>query len=293
MDSIILEDCMYYCRECNYRTKRLYDYNRHMSSPKHLIRQDVKHICDCGKEYKHKTSLLRHQNNCYTFLNSKTEDGETIVDLFKQYIETQMAQTQTLINCLERQDNLIERTLNNQQVMIQNNNSVQNNFCLNVFLNETCKNALDLDDFVNSIEVKLEDVEEMVKLDYATGISRLIVDRLQKATIVGRPLHCTDSKRDVLYIKIKANWQKADDTLKTRFIQAIKQIAHKNMMAINLWTSQNPEWNDPTSNANDKYLKIVYNSMSGLTEEEESNNMDKIVRNVMREVTINKAMKYD
>jgi hypothetical protein len=289
----IVEENTYYCKNCNYRTKRLYDFNRHISSPKHLGKQDIKHTCNCGKEYKHKTSLLRHQNNCYIFLNEKKCENEAITDLFKQYIEAQMIQTQSLINRIERQDTIIERSLTERQVTIQNNQSIQNNnFCLNIFLNETCQNALDLDDFVDSIEINLEDVEEMAQLDYATGISRLIVDRLQKATIFGRPLHCTDSKREVLYIKIKANWQKADDTLKNRFIQAIKQIAHKNMIAINLWTRQNPEWNDPSSKANDKYLRIVSNSMAGVTEEEQKHNMDKIVKNIMREVTIDKTIKY-
>ena len=147
---------------------------------------------------------------------------------------------------------------------------------------------MDLDDFVDSIEVGIEDIERMERLDYASGISKLIVDKLNQATVTGRPLHCTDSKRDTIYIKIKANWQRADDNLKMRFVNAIKRIAHKNMQAINLWTQKNPEWNNPSSKANDKYLKIVSNSMSGSTEEEQKFNMDKIVKNIIREVKIDK-----
>ena len=91
-----------------------------------------------------------------------------------------------------------------------------------------------------------------------------------------------------MYIKINANWQKADEELKLRFIQAIKKIAHKNIQAINLWIQKNPNWNDPRSKMNDRYLKIVSNSMSGATEEEQRMNMDKIVKNIIREVKINK-----
>ena len=143
------------------------------------------------------------------------------------------------------------------------NVEVQNNhFCLNIFLNDTCKNAMDLDEFVDSIELGLEDIERMEELDYASGISTLIINKLNQATIVGRPLHCTDSKREIMYIKINANWQKADEELKLRFIQAIKKIAHKNIQAINLWIQKNPNWNDPRSKMNDRYLKIVSNSMT-------------------------------
>jgi hypothetical protein len=263
--------------------------------------------CICKKKYKYKKGLTRHKNTCEMYLKlmnreeMNNEDIEKMFNYFLQIQRTQMeiqtTQTQHIIELMDRQDRrmnrqdeLIQRTLERQ---IVNNIGVQNNhFCLNIFLNETCKNAMDLDDFVESIEVGIEDIERMERLDYASGISKLIVDKLNQATITGRPLHCTDSKRETIYIKIKANWQKADDNLKIRFVNAIKKIAQKNMKAINLWIKQNPEWNDPSSKTNDKYLKIVSNSMSGATEEEQKFNMDKIVKNIIREVKIDKNLNY-
>ena len=308
---------MYICESCNYTTSRSYDYNRHITSYKHInsLGQNDNKInneddgfftCICKKKYKYKRGLTRHKNTCemyLKFMNREEMNNEDIEKMFNYFLqiqrtqmEIQTTQTQHMIELMnrqdrrmDRQDELIQRTLERQ---IVNNIGVQNvqnnNFCLNIFLNETCKNAMDLDDFVDSIEVGIEDIERMERLDYASGISKLIVDKLNQATVTGRPLHCTDSKRDTIYIKIKANWQRADDNLKMRFVNAIKRIAHKNMQAINLWTQKNPEWNNPSSKANDKYLKIVSNSMSGSTEEEQKFNMDKIVKNIIREVKIDK-----
>lgn len=301
---------IYICESCNYKTSRSYDYNRHISSYKHACatefnkkeNDDELFTCICKKKYKYNTGLIRHKNTCEMYLKlmnreeMNNEDIEKMFNYFLQIQRTQMeiqtTQTQYIIERMDKQDELIQRTLERQivnNIGVQNVQNVQNNhFCLNIFLNETCKNAMDLDDFVESIEVGIEDIERMERLDYASGISKLIVDKLNQATITGRPLHCTDSKRETIYIKIKTNWQRADDNLKIRFINAIKKIAHKNMQAINLWTQKNPEWNDPSSKANDKYLKIVSNSMSGSTEEEQKFNMDKIVKNIIREVKIDK-----
>lgn len=303
---------IYFCEYCNYSTSRAYDYNRHITSYKHthLLKKSIKqhddnelYTCICKKKYKYKRGLLRHKNSCPMYLKFMDEKEITneneigkIFDYFVQMQRNQMEiqikqteQTQYMIERMDRQDEIIKQTLEKQVINnIEVQNIQNNNFCLNIFLNETCKNAMDLDDFVESIEVGIEDIERMERLDYASGISKLIVDKLNQATLTGRPLHCTDSKRETIYIKIKTNWQKADDNLRTRFINAIKRIAQKNIRAINLWIQQNPEWNNPSSKTNDKYLRIVSNSMSGATEEEEKCNMDKIVKNIIREVKIDK-----
>lgn len=319
---------LHVCNLCNYKTSRAYDLNRHLASYKHecaVRNHELKkekeneeeeefHMCICKKKYKYNSGLIRHKNSCkmYSKLMNRAEmNNEDIEKMFNYFIKMQKAQfemqtgqlemqmkqttqNQLIIERMDKQDELIQRTIERQVVNnigVQNN--IQNNhFCLNIFLNDTCKNAMDLDDFVESIEVGIEDIERMERLDYASGISKLIVDKLNQATITGRPLHCTDSKRDTIYIKIKANWQKADDNLRERFIHAIKRIAHKNMQAINLWIQHNPEWNDPRSKTNDRYLRIVSNSMSGATEEEQKCNMDKIVKNIIREVKIDKNVQY-
>jgi hypothetical protein len=283
------------CELCNYETNHSGDFNKHLLTIKH--RKNVnkikmgtnnssqKYECICGKKYKYSSGLSRHKKEC----EECGEQHETNQAIIRQMLEIQTSQNQYIIERMDKQDELIQRSFERQIVNNIGVQNIQNNhFCLNIFLNETCKNAMDLDDFVESIEIGIEDIERMERLDYASGISKLIVDKLNQATVTGRPLHCTDSKRDTIYIKIKANWQRADDNLKMRFVNAIKRIAHKNMQAINLWTQKNPEWNNPSSKANDKYLKIVSNSMSGSTEEEQKFNMDKIVKNIIREVKIDK-----
>ena len=283
------------CELCNYETNHSGDFNKHLLTIKHRknvnkIKMETnnssqKYECICGKKYKYSSGLSRHKKEC----EECGEQHETNQAIIRQMLEIQTSQNQYIIERMDKQDELIQRSFERQIVNNIGVQNIQNNhFCLNIFLNETCKNAMDLDDFVESIEIGIEDIERMERLDYASGISKLIVDKLNQATVTGRPLHCTDSKRDTIYIKIKANWQRADDNLKMRFVNAIKRIAHKNMQAINLWTQKNPEWNNPSSKANDKYLKIVSNSMSGSTEEEQKFNMDKIVKNIIREVKIDK-----
>jgi hypothetical protein len=293
------ENTLIKCEMCDYDTYRRSDYNKHLITQKHKrnLLKFEKNInsfyCECGRKYKYISGLSRHKKLCkysneYDHVHDVIIDTVDIVDNknIKQILEIQ---TQYILQRMDRQDELIQRTIENNNITnIQNNH-----FCLNIFLNDTCKDAMDLDDFVDSIEVGIEDIEQMEQLDYASGISKLIINKLNQATIVGRPLHCTDSKRETIYIKINANWQKADDELKSRFIQAIKKIAHKNIQAINLWMKKNPEWNDPRSKTNDKYLKIVSNSMSGATEEEQKFNIDKIVKNIIREVKIDKNVNYN
>jgi len=299
------------CDLCNYETNHSGDFNKHLLTIKHKKNVNKikigtdnfiqKYECVCGKKYKYLSGLSRHKKKCeeceeFEECGKKNETNQIMLKQMLEIQTTQTAQTQYMIERMDRQDELIQRTLERRMINnigVQNIQNIQNNhFCLNIFLNETCKNAMDLDDFVDSIEVGIEDIERMERLDYASGISKLIVDKLNQATVTGRPLHCTDSKRETIYIKIKTNWQKADDNLRSRFINAIKRIAQKNMKAINLWIQQNPEWNDPRSKTNDKYLKIVSNSMSGATEEEQKFNMEKIVKNIIREVKIDKNVNY-
>ena len=202
------------CELCNYETNHSGDFNKHLTTNKHKknVRkletgtQLQKYVCICGRQYKYSSGLSRHKKECE---QQQCENEQKIV---RQMLEIQSTHNQLMMERMDKQDELIHRTLERQiinNIGVQNN--IQNNhFCLNIFLNDTCKNAMDLDDFVESIEVGIEDIERMERLDYASGISKLIVDKLNQATVTGRPLHCTDSKRDTIYIKIKANWQNAD-----------------------------------------------------------------------------------
>jgi hypothetical protein len=158
-----------------------------------------------------------------------------------------------------------------------NNINFNNNktFNLNVFLNETCKDAINLTDFVNQIQVSIKDLEETGTLGYAEGISKVFIKNLNDIDYNMRPIHCSDSKREILYIKDDNQWTK-DDEQKTTLTKAIKQVAHKNIKQISEWQKLNPEFSDPDSKQNDRYQKIILNSMSGSTKEESDKNYEKI-----------------
>ena len=146
---------------------------------------------------------------------------------------------------------------------------------------------IDIGDFVRSIKVKLDDIEYTGRQGYAEGVTNIIVNNLNSITTHERPIHCSDSKREILYIKDDNQWSKDDDQ-KTNLTKAIKQVANKNIKQISEWQKLNPEYNDPDSKQNDKYMKIVLNSMSGSTPEEQMNNISKIIKNVSKEGIIEK-----
>jgi hypothetical protein len=158
---------------------------------------------------------------------------------------------------------------------------------LQVFLNETCKDAINMSDFVNQLQISLSDLEETGKIGYAEGISKVFIKNLNDIDYTDRPLHCNDLKRETIYIKDNNQWAKDDDQ-KSGLTKAIKQVAHKNIKQISEWQKLHPDFSDPDSKQNDKYMKIVLNSMSGSTEEEQKNNINKIIRNVTKEVIIEK-----
>ena len=174
---------------------------------------------------------------------------------------------------------------------INSNNSVNSNnkFSLNVFLNETCKNAINISDFLDSVVVSIQDLEETARLGYVEGISKIFIKALRKLDITERPIHCSDLKREVLYIKDKNKWEKGDID-KNILINAIKIIGHKNIQQIKTWQEKYPDYRDPTSKTNDKYMKMLYEVMSGDTEEEQQQNYAKVIKNITKEVSIDKSL---
>ena len=168
-----------------------------------------------------------------------------------------------------------------------NNTTNNNNFNLNFFLNETCKNAMNIMDFVNQLQVGSKDLEETGRLGFAEGISKIFINGLKQIDINDRPVHCSDSKRETLYIKDNNQWNKENED-KTILTNALKHVAHKNMKQISEWTKEHPEYNDYDSKQNDRYLKIVSEAMSGSSKEETNKNYNKIIKNIAKETIIDK-----
>jgi hypothetical protein len=261
-------------------------------------------------KHKKKCVYIKKNNNGQTsnpdlVLDSESEidsdsdsDSEPNSKEMMKMIKKQMIESKTLKEFMLEQNqdfkNLIiellkKETINNQINNINNNISNCNNksFNLNFFLNEQCKDALNINEFVDSIKMNLSDLEEFAHLGYADGVSNIFVKGINALDVNKRPIHCSDTKREVLYIKNNDEWIKETDD-KPLVKDAIKRVAFKNIRQINEWVKENPTCKDTTTKKFDQYNKIVMNSMSGVTEQEQKDNIEKIVKNVTKAVAIDK-----
>ena len=279
------------CKSCDFFTCNKKDFNRHIKTKKHTSKvyqwfstektQKTPYQCACGRLYKDNSGLWRHKKRCnkiYTEITDINEEPSEFKITTKMFYDL-------LKQNNELQKSIIEMSKEKPQII--NNNCNNKTFNLQVYLNETCKNAINLTDFVDSIKVQIKDLERVGEKGYAEGISDIFITNLQQLNTHSRPIHCSDSKREILYIKDAEQWTK-DDECKTVLTKAIKQVANKNIKQISEWQKLHPEYSDPESKQNDKYMKIVLNSMSGSTKEESTKNYEKIVKNVIKETIIEK-----
>ena len=283
----------YICNICDFYTSNKKDYIRHLSTDKHKKRQNGSKMvgndsdftpknpnlykCNCGKVYKYDSGYYRHKKKC---IDSLDEIQIGLTD--KKLINILIKQNQKLMNIVENGTN--NTTTNNTN----SHNTTNNAFNLNFFLNETCKNAMNISDFVSSIKVTLSDLENTGRQGYIEGITNIVLKNLNNVEQNLRPIHCSDTKREVFYIKDNNEWQKENEE-KPILTKAIKVIANENIKQIMCWRDKYPDCTDSDSKKNNLYLKIVSNSMNGSTQEESSKNIDKIISNVAKEVIIDKT----
>ena len=304
-DLVPKSSAIYECKICDYLTSRHSQYNRHILTLKHINATNSNkksqniiqfYDCECGKTYKDRTGLWRHKKKgCQqiefsnNFIDSIFTPKQEEIKIDEEFKITPKMFYDLLKQNNELQKNLIELA---SKPSIGNNNNVNSNnktFNLQVFLNETCKDALNINDFINQITLTISDLEETGKLGYAEGISKVFIKNLKDIDLTRRPIHCSDSKREILYIKNEDQWAKEDEQ-KTTIKNAIKQVANKNIKKISEWQKKNPNYADPDSKQNDKYMKIILNSMSGSSKEESEKNYEKIVKNISKEVVIQKDL---
>ena len=275
------------CEKCNFTANKYSNWAAHLSTKKHIrnTSEDFvinKHICDCGKEYKHMSSLCNHRKTC----NKPKSTGNNDVMLLEIIKQNQEIQNTFIEQNRELQNKLVEMS---QTPHITNNiqNNVQNNFNLNMFLNEQCKDAISITDFIDSLQVEVSDLEATGKLGYVLGISRIFINKLKELDIHERPLHCTDIKRETVYIKDKDVWEK-ESTEKSTLKQVVKKIARKNLQQLPAWQEQHPEFTKSDTPENNEYMKISLNALGAYSKEEEEKDIDKIMKNVLKEVVIEK-----
>ena len=287
------------CEKCDFITSNKKDYNRHLQTNKHLsndfqckIPQKTPYHCSCGKSYKDYSGLWRHKKKCFNEKeenineeNINEEKYETIEDINIEISDKNLILTLIQQNN-ELQKQMLEVIKNGTTNINNTTNSHNKTFNLQVFLNETCKDAMNIMDFVDSIKIQLSDIESIGELGYVNGMSKLIIKHLNALDENMRPVHCSDPKRDSLYVKDKNVWEKEDPDNK-KIKKAIKYISHKNICALPEWKAKYPDCIYSDSLKSDQYNHIIIEAMGG-SGDNDAEKADKIVKKIAKVVTIDK-----
>jgi len=288
----------YFCEICDYRTSKKSSYDNHLLSSKHKKTMNLNHLetnvneimpklcsskyqCqNCDNNFKNRSGLWKHKQKCNLHEDIKPNNNDSKDELI-EYLIKENKEIKDLILELAKKDTYNCITNNN-------NNSHNKTFNLQFFLNETCKDAMNIMDFVNSIQLQLSDLESVGKLGFVEGISNIITTNLKALDITQRPVHCTDNKREVMYIKDDNKWEKEDEQ-KNKIRKAIKKIATKNLCLLPKFKEAHPDCNRSSSRYSDQYNKIVIEACGG-SGNNDLEKEDKIIRNIAKNVTIDKKM---
>ena len=297
----------FHCENCNFICSKKSNYDKHLLTPKHqntdkiLTNTDAENaenanvtnifVCECGNNYKHRQSLFNHKKKCHILninneeLNTEDLNNEITPELIMCVLQQNKELQKMLI---EQGKTIMELSKNSSNTNISNNNINSHNktFNLQFFLNETCKDAMNIMDFVDSIKLQLSDLENVGKLGFVEGISKIIVSNLNSLDETKRPVHCTDSKREVMYIKDEDKWEKENET-KQKMRKVIKHVTHKNSKLLKEFKTKYPGCEKSESKFSDKYDKLIIEAMGGKGDNDIEKE-DKIIRNIAKTVTIDK-----
>ena len=312
----------FFCELCDYECSSRFLIEQHYSTKKHEKAKMLKnahknahknmllHRCSCGRTYKHVQSYNRHVKGCSVFLGNSANNvdsnsgglsttnmaGNEIVCTHHNDIsniedgDQEKAELRGMIKQLivQNQNMLMENKEMREMVgeiipkIGNNNTTIQNKFNLQIFLNETCKDAINLTDFVNTLELGLEDLNNTRQHGFITGITDIFVKGLKQLELNKRPIHCSDLKREVLYVKDNDTWEKDND--KNNMKQAISDVAKKQIDKIKEWEHEHPEWNQ-TDKGTTEYIEMIRNVTNN---EQEDNSENKIIKTIAKEVLIDK-----
>jgi hypothetical protein len=279
------------CEMCDYKCIKIGDLKRHLLTLKHNKNVqgdggDKKNIilhftCEfCKKNYNSRNGLWKHKKMCKISQNIDTTDKDQLIMIL-------VKQNSELIKETSDLKTMMMEVIKNGTHNITNNNSHNKSFNLNFFLNETCKDAMNIMDFVNSIKLQLSDLEKVGELGYIEGISNIIVKNLKELDVTKRPVHCTDKKREILYIKDEDKWEKDEERIKMH--KVIKKVATKNACLLPKFKEAHPDCSKATSVYSDQYNKIIVESMGG-SGDNDYEKEEKIIKKIVKEVTIEKEI---
>lgn len=313
------------CEKCDYATSKRYNFDKHNLTLKHKTTKNTKlltnkssesskneekmFICICGKEYLHQSSLCNHKKKCEFVEKQQTISSDSFVmELLKQNSEFKELIKEQSYHMMDQNKSMLEH---NKSILEQNKNMCEiiskvgvcsnittthtnshnttnkNKFNINLFLNEQCKDAMNIMEFVNSLQLQLSDLERVGEIGFVKGISNILVKSLKELDVCKRPIHCSDLKRETLYVKDENTWEK-EGGKKGKLTKMIQHVAHKNVKQLPEWQKENPDFKDSDSIESEKYLKIIGESMGGLTEDDDIENYNKIIKSIAKEVTIEK-----
>ena len=310
------------CYDCKYITDNKKDFNKHNLTLKHLnnVKSTEKNeivtsevtvsdtislkkqpqICiSCNKIYKSRNGLWLHKKKCISEQIENSEENSIIPEekhnktdeelrelktMFMKMIEINQDLQKQIVELAKESKSIINNNTTNNN---NNNNTTNNNkFNLNIFLNEKCKDAFNITDFINGIDVGFKDFENFGRLGYVGSINNILIRELKGLDVYKRPIHCSDLKREVIHVKDNDTWVKDED--KKHMKRAIKLIEHKNIKLVPSWLKANPKADDITTKKHEEYMKILDNSMGEMKDEDNERNYDKIIRNVAKEILIDK-----
>lgn len=262
------------CDICDYNTSSSKDYNKHVLTLKHQNRTFLNKkspkipffSCDCGRKYAARNSLWYHKKRCEFIDNNKMDAG-----LVRELIEQNK----------ELQTQLVTMAGNKPDIIM--NNTQNNHFNINFFLNEHCKNAINFAEFIDRIEVSHDDLEKNAQLGFVQGISQILINNLKQLTIQERPIHCTDVKRETMYIRENNQWHKDED--KEIINNAIQEVSRKSLKSLIDWKRTNPDYKDMDSEFSNKCIAMHQQSIAG---DKTGVYYPKVVHNLARESAINK-----
>jgi len=291
----------FYCEKCEFICYKKSNYTKHLLTRKHVNDNKINesdaekcHVCDvCNKQFKDRSGLWRHKKKTCTIQTQPvTEvsmpvppqiDASLIIELLKENKELRemmIEQNKHVIDLAKNTGNTTNNTINN---------TTNNKFNLNVYLNETCKDAINLNDFIQSIKLTVNDFIKTGEVGYVRGISDIMLERMRDMEPHVRPIHCTDLKREIVYVKDSNIWAKEDEN-KTHLRKAVRIVANKNKAQVHPWIAENPKYDILDTPECDKFFEYSKASLGGYGKEEDEKFEKKIINNILKETVIDKNL---
>jgi hypothetical protein len=284
------------CKSCDFITSNLKDYNRHLNTRKHENTTKYNNFtpknpklftCDCGKSYPYRGSLYNHRKNCKN-LNKKITDNEEITykDLFLSVVKENK---EFCNNIIAKQNELKNEIINNKiesQIIGNNNTITKNKLNINIFLNEQCKDAISMNEFIDKIKVSVDNLLVTRDKGISEGVSNIFIENMNRLALHERPMHCTDTKRETVYIKLdeegkSSGWKLDEENRELKdALQKVSKVQQKNLVK---WTKENPNW-EKDQKLQEEYMKLVKNCTDDIEQHKRS---DKIVKKLCNKISIN------